>query len=543
MQTDGSPREKVQSGKCVWRAGGRYQTSPHLLGQPEIEETRLLACARFTATPLFQSGACKLPFRTGCETTTALSNKLPVVKSLTNCVNKKKHKSWWICQNPLQTYDPINKNPVKITMVLGYVARNPTTRSVNPTDVLRNIENWRTSIQKLNELTNWIPIQEDIKTAFASLIAPVVEHVSELELNRKLIERNSYPSINTTDAHVCKYIAGIQEEILKLPRSTQWKNPSRDRMPRANAIEEAYHEEADSQEQQQEYQEEGYDAYSQEQDYVEEADEGYDAENWHEEVYGPYDKETYPEETQEEGYAEEAEGYDDETYQEEWDGDDAYQDQEEGYDDEAYEGYDDGTYEEEGYDNEAYDQEEGYDDEAYDQEEGYDDEAYEQEEGYDDEAYMIKKKPTMMKPMIKKKATMRKPMNKKKATMMKPMQKKKVTRTKPMKVTRTKLMKATPTKPAKKNGTATKPPKIKNKNGTAMKPKPMKKILANMGNAYSLLVQKAAGGVTCANIGTIATQVRVNHSRHQTEVGDGTVGFAEANRGAGRILQQSAYSR
>ena len=163
---------------------------------------------------------------------------------------------------------------------LGYVARNPTTVSANPTDVLSNIENWRTSIQKLNELTNWIPMKEDIKTAFASLIAPVVEHVSEFELNRELIERHSYPSINTTDAqdaHVYKYITGIQEEILKLPRSTQWKNPNpfRDRMPRANAIGEACHEEADSQEQQQEYQEEAYDAYSQEQDHVEEADEGY----------------------------------------------------------------------------------------------------------------------------------------------------------------------------------------------------------------------------------------------------------------------------
>ena len=29
----------------------------------------------------------------------------------------RKNKSCWICQNPLQTYDPINKNPVKITMV------------------------------------------------------------------------------------------------------------------------------------------------------------------------------------------------------------------------------------------------------------------------------------------------------------------------------------------------------------------------------------------------------------------------------------------
>ena len=141
--------------------------------------------------------------------------------------------------------------------------------------------------------------------------------------------------------------------ILKLPRSTQWK---RDRL-KVHFIEEACHEEADSQEQQQKYQEEAYDAYSQEQDDVEEADEGFDVDKWHEEMYGPYD---------------------DETHQEEWDGDDAYQDQEEeGYDDEAYESYDDGTYEQEGYDNEAWEQEEGYDDEAYAGDEGYADETCE----------------------------------------------------------------------------------------------------------------------------------------------------------------------
>ena len=84
---------------------------------------------------------------------------------------------------------------------LGYVARSPTTVSANPTDVLSNIEIWRTSIQKLNELTNWIPMKED-KTAFEGLIAPVVEHVSKFEFNRELIKRKSYPSITTTDADV-----------------------------------------------------------------------------------------------------------------------------------------------------------------------------------------------------------------------------------------------------------------------------------------------------------------------------------------------------
>ena len=100
----------------------------------------------------------------------------------------------------------------------------------------------------------------------------------------------------------------------------------------------------------------------------------------------------------------------------------------------------------------------------------------------------------MMKPMMNKKATM------------KPMIKKEI-------------------------GMAMMPTKIKNKNGMAMKPKTMQKIHANMGNAFSLLVQKAAGGVTCADIGTTATQIRAYHSQHQTEVGDGTVGLAEANRG------------
>ena len=76
--------------KRVWRVAGRYQTCAPPHGQPESEETRLLACTGCTATPSFQRGACKLPCHTGCETTTALSNKLPVVKNLITFVNKKK---------------------------------------------------------------------------------------------------------------------------------------------------------------------------------------------------------------------------------------------------------------------------------------------------------------------------------------------------------------------------------------------------------------------------------------------------------------------
>ena len=85
---------------------------------------------------------------------------------------------------------------------LSNLAQKPTTVSENPTDVLNNIENWRTTIQKLYELTNWIPIQEDIKIAFASLTAPVLTNIPSLEFQWNFIETISYPSIDTTDAQV-----------------------------------------------------------------------------------------------------------------------------------------------------------------------------------------------------------------------------------------------------------------------------------------------------------------------------------------------------
>ena len=245
---------------------------------------------------------------------------------------------------------------------LSNLAQKPTTVSENPTDVLNNIENWRTTIQKLYELTNWIPIQEDIKTAFASLTAPVLTNIPSLQFQWNFIETISYPSINTTDAQVHKYITGIVEEIHKLPKSTKWERT--EEAYEAYPQEEGYEEECST----------SWPKTAQEQGYVKEADEGSDDAasedlyngNYHEEVYGPYNEE------EEETYEEE--GYDDEAYN-----------QEEGYDDEAYDGYDDETYnQEEGYDEEAYNQEEGYDDEAYD---GYDDETYNQEEGYDEEAY------------------------------------------------------------------------------------------------------------------------------------------------------------
>ena len=88
-----------------------------------------------------------------------------------------------------------------------------------------------------------------------------------------------------------------------MPRSTQWKNPSRDRMPMASAIGGACHEEAET------HQEEwdGDDAYQDQEDegYDDEAYEGYDV--------GTYEEEGYDNETWEE---EEEEGYDDEAYDE-----------------------------------------------------------------------------------------------------------------------------------------------------------------------------------------------------------------------------------
>ena len=230
-------------------------------------------------------------------------------------------------------------------------------------------KNWRTTIQKLYELTNWIPIQEDIKTALASLTAPVLKHVPRLKFPWIFIETISYPSIITTDAQVYNYITGIVEEMHKLPKSTKWER-----------TEEAYEVYP---------QEEGYDEEcltlspktAQEQGYVEEADEGSDDAACEEQISERENRKRMIAEASKRGLTAvqkllEQEDYNDENYQEE-----IY---EEGYAEEAYEGYDDRTYEEEGYDDEAYD---GYDDGTYEQEEGYEDEAYEQEDWYGDEAY------------------------------------------------------------------------------------------------------------------------------------------------------------
>ena len=339
------------------------------------------------------------------------------------------------------------------------LAQKPTTVSENPTDVLNNIENWRTTIQKLYELTNWIPIQEDIKTAFASLTAPVLTNIPSFDFQWNFIETISYPSINTTDAQVHKYITGIVEEIHELPKSTKWERT-----------------------------EEAYEAYPQEEGYEEEC------------------STLWPKTAQEQGYVEEAD---------------------EGSDDGASEDYYNGNYHEEVYG--------PYNEEAC------------QEETYEEATMtkpITKKKVTTTKPMT---ATTTKPIIKKKAMTKKPITKKKVTTTKPMTATTTKPIikkkamtkkpimkkKAMMTKPTKiknKNGTAMKPTKIKKQSGTAMRPKPMKKIQDNMGNAFSLLVQKAAGEATSANTGTIVTQIRVNHSRHQAKIGNGTASLADGNR-------------
>ena len=68
-----------------------------------------------------------------------------------------------------------------------------------------------------------------------------------METNRERV----MSSINSTDAQVHKQITGIIEETHKLPKPTQSKH------------EEAYHKEADSQEQQQEYTEEVDETFSQ----------------------------------------------------------------------------------------------------------------------------------------------------------------------------------------------------------------------------------------------------------------------------------------
>ena len=115
---------------------------------------------------------------------------------------------------------------------LGNIARNPTSTSQNPTDVIANIETWRTSTQMLKDVSGHIPMKEDICSAFEKLIAPLAKNNSPFSLVKTLCEREAYMAIATTDDDVYKYIISIMEAIHKLPKNTKWESTK----PKAQAI-------------------------------------------------------------------------------------------------------------------------------------------------------------------------------------------------------------------------------------------------------------------------------------------------------------------
>ena len=115
---------------------------------------------------------------------------------------------------------------------LGNIARNPTSTSQNSTDVIVNIETWHTSIQMLKDMSGYIPMKEDIRSAFEKLIVPLAKHDDSFSLTKTLCQREAYMAITTTDDDVYKYIISIMEAIHKLPKTLKWESTK----PKAQAI-------------------------------------------------------------------------------------------------------------------------------------------------------------------------------------------------------------------------------------------------------------------------------------------------------------------
>ena len=115
---------------------------------------------------------------------------------------------------------------------LGNIARNPTSTSQNPTDVIVNIETWRASIQMLKDISGHIPMKEDTRSAFEKLIAPLAKNDATFSLTKTLCQRETYTAITTTDDDVYQCIISIMEAIHKLPKNTKWESTK----PKAQAI-------------------------------------------------------------------------------------------------------------------------------------------------------------------------------------------------------------------------------------------------------------------------------------------------------------------
>ena len=196
-----------------------------------LEQLRGLKTATEQATQTFAVSQAEERFHPQLEAllVTWLSNKLPEV------VRKRAHS-----RRPqpsarillTEFYFTLFPQPDDQAKHLGNIARNPTSTSQNPTDVIVNIETWRTSIQMLKDISGHIPMKEDIRSAFEKLIAPLAKNNSPFSLVKTLCEREAYMAITTTDDDVYKYTISIMEAIHKLPKNTKWESTK----PKAQAI-------------------------------------------------------------------------------------------------------------------------------------------------------------------------------------------------------------------------------------------------------------------------------------------------------------------
>ena len=196
-----------------------------------LQQLRGLRTAAEQATQTFATSQAEELFHPQLEAllVTWLSNKLPeVVRKRAH--NRRPQPSARILLT--EFYFTLFPQPDDQAKHLGNIARNPTSTSHNPTDVIVNVETWRTSIQMLKDISGYIPMKEDIRSAFEKLITPLAKNDADFSLIKTLCQREAYMAITTTDDDVYKYIISIMEAIHKLPKNTKWESTK----PKAQAI-------------------------------------------------------------------------------------------------------------------------------------------------------------------------------------------------------------------------------------------------------------------------------------------------------------------
>ena len=166
-----------------------------------LEQLRSLTTATEQATQTFATSQAEELFHPQLEALliTWLSNKLPeVVRKRAH--NRRPQPSARILLT--EFYFTLFPQPDDQAKHLGNIARNPTSTSQNPTDVIINIKTWRTSIQMLMDISGCIRMKQDIRSAFDKLVAPPAKHDDDFSLTKTLCQREAYKAITTTDDDV-----------------------------------------------------------------------------------------------------------------------------------------------------------------------------------------------------------------------------------------------------------------------------------------------------------------------------------------------------